>query len=466
MIVPEDCPGVSCDCTPTPPPPSVECDPVLYSDERPSITEETIAWFSSGENFPAGDYKVEYVNGALKYNPSFDWQLNYSAAHGYYITFNGGTSIINAPGDTNAYGTQAALEAANAGQFVTFHHSGGKIGMYLFDDPYGDNLGGDPNPTFRLYKICEIEPPPPPPPPPEDLEITEFVAKLPATGEGLSFGTVVPIFDDEERQIAVNSLLYRVPFRFRGIFEMKDYDILSSPAGLLVGDLLFSNGMLPDGTWNNTGLSIGAGSRNEYWLVITCPYQRIFFNQGAQAADVSIVSILETLSICGNARLILKADSRDGIEYHNVSGEVPAVIGYPVAVSQPWYGSFIQVDALPAVTSPEELEEVHSVSGTFPLGEAVIDFGSEISITGFSMQTTPAIGFTSNSVDLRLSSDGVSYGSPVLSTGVQPIWNAGEFRLFAGISPAPTRYVKINMFLSGGTDFVGTIKFYSNDFSA
>lgn len=160
MIVPEDCPGVSCDCEPTPPTPAVECTPVLYSDERPSITEKTIAWFSSGATFPAGDYKVEYVNGALKYNASNDWQLNESPAHGYYVTYNNGTSNINAPGDMAEYVAQVDLEAANAGAFVTFHHSGGMIGVYLFDDPYGDNTGGSPNPTFRLRKVCDITPPP------------------------------------------------------------------------------------------------------------------------------------------------------------------------------------------------------------------------------------------------------------------------------------------------------------------
>jgi hypothetical protein len=124
--------------------------PVAYV--TPDIFSDTQASF--GE-WPAGDYIVRYINGALIYadsNPQ--WSVNASNeadGHRYKIVHDGGDTTINGPGNATLYASQSLAEAGNSGLEVSFTHTGGSINMYLFDSPYGDNLTGNPNPTFGLF---------------------------------------------------------------------------------------------------------------------------------------------------------------------------------------------------------------------------------------------------------------------------------------------------------------------------
>jgi hypothetical protein len=101
---------------------------------------------------PAGNYRISYVNGALRYGANALWFLNIDnglAHEGYKIVHSGGTQV-EFPGTFDAYGSQALVEAANVGKSILIHHTGGEIKMYLTDSNYGDNGAGMPNPTFRL----------------------------------------------------------------------------------------------------------------------------------------------------------------------------------------------------------------------------------------------------------------------------------------------------------------------------
>jgi len=118
-----------------------------YGTITPIITSNAA---SSWGTVPAGTYKVSYVNGALRYGNNAFWLLNIAFANkGYYIRHSGGTTI-EFPGTTGTYGSQALVEAANAGRQITINHTGGTIEMFLDDLNYSDNHPGAPNPTFRL----------------------------------------------------------------------------------------------------------------------------------------------------------------------------------------------------------------------------------------------------------------------------------------------------------------------------
>lgn len=136
-----------------------ECEVIVYDSVTPTIESDAVTYFNSGFHWPAGNYRVEYIEGALKYNPAFNWGLNDSTAHCFRVVHNNGTASIMGPAlDFQRFATQALLEAHNTGQVVEFVHTGGTIGVFLDDFPYEDNIAGDPNPTFRLSKICgEVE---------------------------------------------------------------------------------------------------------------------------------------------------------------------------------------------------------------------------------------------------------------------------------------------------------------------
>lgn len=126
---------------------------VTQSTVTPDILSGAVSYFNL--NAPAGNYKVSYVNGALKYSPAAGWSLNDEAMFGgqyriYYTSAEGTTVPIAFPGTTTQYSSQALVEAANAGKSVQFTHYGGSIGCYLFDTIYNDNVPGSPNPTFQL----------------------------------------------------------------------------------------------------------------------------------------------------------------------------------------------------------------------------------------------------------------------------------------------------------------------------
>jgi hypothetical protein len=117
-------------------------------------------WFCAERNFAAGDYIVEYVRGAMTYSDGSvgaaqGFRVN-DGAFAYSVLYNDGLNAVNAPGTTTEFGTQAAVEAASAGSSATFTHTGGKIGIVLGDDPYGDNALdlADPSPSAPRFRLC------------------------------------------------------------------------------------------------------------------------------------------------------------------------------------------------------------------------------------------------------------------------------------------------------------------------
>ena len=125
---------------------------VSASTVTPDIYSDTIASFGT---FPAGNYRIAYVNGAMKYSPDRQWCVNLTDSNGFFIYYFGPpVPDFQVPCNQIQYSTQAACEAANAGAHIDFYHTGGEIGVFLEDEPiYVDNVAGSPNPTFSLVAL-------------------------------------------------------------------------------------------------------------------------------------------------------------------------------------------------------------------------------------------------------------------------------------------------------------------------
>ena len=124
----------------------------------PIITGPTPSFFNGGASYPAGNYSVGYVEGALKYQVNDNWAINLTPTPaGYYVTDGNGNDVA-LPIIDQRFATQAEAEAAYAGSCVRYVHAGGPIGVYLNDavteaqpgGGYGDNVAGSPNPTWML----------------------------------------------------------------------------------------------------------------------------------------------------------------------------------------------------------------------------------------------------------------------------------------------------------------------------
>jgi hypothetical protein len=101
--------------------------------------------------YPAGTYRVTYSAGAMRYGPGLtQWKLNASVSYGFRVVHSGGTEIEGPGNSYTGYNTIAEVEAANAGAYVEFTHTGGTIGVRLEDTPIDDNTPGTPSPTFLL----------------------------------------------------------------------------------------------------------------------------------------------------------------------------------------------------------------------------------------------------------------------------------------------------------------------------
>lgn len=128
-----------------------------YGKITPSILSSTISYWNGGLPLPAGTYRIRYDSGAMQYAACVPpcWSVN-TSGRGFHVKYNNGTADAAFPASEVAFATQAEAEAANAGRFIDIVHTGGTIGMYLLDDPYGDNVAGSPNPTFSFPMLDDF----------------------------------------------------------------------------------------------------------------------------------------------------------------------------------------------------------------------------------------------------------------------------------------------------------------------
>lgn len=106
-----------------------------------SILSSSIVWATSSlgsSSFNSGVYRITYLSGSYKTTSSSSYTLN-----GFKVVYDDGSSVKNMNLDTaSLYTSSIDATIANSGSYLDFYHSGGKIGMYLYDTVYSDNVGG------------------------------------------------------------------------------------------------------------------------------------------------------------------------------------------------------------------------------------------------------------------------------------------------------------------------------------
>jgi hypothetical protein len=131
----------------------------LPVDLTPDIDDNAETYFAGGASLPAGRYRISYVNGCIRYDPTiYFWAVNGSFNFEYWIA--GATTsdgiqvapgVVSLAGDTSFDDCVATSQGLSAD--ITF--AGGKLGIYNNDFKPEDNVPGTGgNPTWRLDRLC------------------------------------------------------------------------------------------------------------------------------------------------------------------------------------------------------------------------------------------------------------------------------------------------------------------------
>jgi hypothetical protein len=130
----------------------------------------TVIYFGDGATLAAGRYRATYVDGCMKYAGSQDWTIHaYASAEPFGWWFVGETTAdkIVAPPGTVGYATSngafatfdECVTANLALAPLEFDFVGGKLGVWLQDSPYSDNMAGEGgrNPKWQLTLLAPCE---------------------------------------------------------------------------------------------------------------------------------------------------------------------------------------------------------------------------------------------------------------------------------------------------------------------
>jgi hypothetical protein len=155
------------DGTPVPP-----CDGGVPYTQQLIATDNvvmfgTIQYFNAGMPIPAGRYTVRYVDGCMKYAPQFDWSVNGNlpptCCNWWFVGTDSQDRRVLLPGTVGSVAPDGAW--TNFEDCVTanklqppkvFDHAGGKLGLFMDDIQYDDNVAGvsGRNPTYSLTQTC------------------------------------------------------------------------------------------------------------------------------------------------------------------------------------------------------------------------------------------------------------------------------------------------------------------------
>ena len=130
----------------------------------------SVVYFADGIELPAGRYRITYVDGCMKYSAAQGWSLHaYAGADpdGWWFVGDDQTQKVIVPPGTvgflvgsGGFSTFDECVAANlALPPLEFDFAGGKLGAWLQDSPYSDNLAGegDRNPKWKLTLLGDCE---------------------------------------------------------------------------------------------------------------------------------------------------------------------------------------------------------------------------------------------------------------------------------------------------------------------
>ncbi|MCA9596590.1 MAG: hypothetical protein KC776_24910 [Myxococcales bacterium] len=131
----------------------------------PSVFSAPV-YFDNGADLPAGSYVVTYEDGCVKYATSQPWTVNAYSETGccqwWMIGDSPADTKFELPGTTGyAVGSGAyanfseCVSASLQSTPIQFQHAGGKLGIWLKDDYYGDNVPGEGgnNPKWKLERV-------------------------------------------------------------------------------------------------------------------------------------------------------------------------------------------------------------------------------------------------------------------------------------------------------------------------
>jgi hypothetical protein len=127
-----------------------------------------VTYFAKGKDLPAGRYRVAYVDGCMKFSAALPWSVNNALSSGWWLVrASSADRIVALPGNADNI---PFLGAASFEDCVTRNHvlepkefdfGGGKLGIWLDDGPYTDNLAGESgrNPRWQLTLLVHECPP-------------------------------------------------------------------------------------------------------------------------------------------------------------------------------------------------------------------------------------------------------------------------------------------------------------------
>jgi hypothetical protein len=153
----------------------VRCD---FGTARSVATADTvnlfgqIVYFADGFVLPSGSYELIYEDGCMKYASAQAWTIHaYSHAgfdHRWWLVGESSADRkITLPGSVGiavgggGFATFDECVAANLGRApLAFEHAGGKLGVWLHDTNYPDNVTGvdGRNPRWRIERLggCQL----------------------------------------------------------------------------------------------------------------------------------------------------------------------------------------------------------------------------------------------------------------------------------------------------------------------
>jgi hypothetical protein len=143
-----------------------DCDESNCVTALASYGDNSIQFFkdASGTDviFPAGDYDVKYLCGAVSYTPAGTrvYSVNKDGTTGYRIVDHTGSVLGTAPGGTTTYARQGTVENTEGGDSTSVTLSAdGKIGVKLVGVTTYTDLAldsDDPDPAPPSFLICNV----------------------------------------------------------------------------------------------------------------------------------------------------------------------------------------------------------------------------------------------------------------------------------------------------------------------
>lgn len=130
-------------------------------------TDDSLSAFAQTVYFPgdlpAGRYRATYVDGCMKYSTLWVWSVHGNTDQAFWLVAGDSDHRLAMPPGTigvlNGLGAYDAFEdcvrASLALAPVEFAFTGGRLGLWLNDFPYDDNVAGENgrNPTWQLTRF-------------------------------------------------------------------------------------------------------------------------------------------------------------------------------------------------------------------------------------------------------------------------------------------------------------------------